>query len=91
MLRKLRGMLRDYEPTLSAYTVMSNHIHLLPQAPGADTLACPLRWFLPEAARAFHPGRPQRRLQPAVPPQATSSRIGAFPSRLDRVRAIFFS
>src|SRR3990172_5958456 len=39
VLGKPRGMVRDYEPTLYAYTVMSNHTHLLPQPRGAGTLA----------------------------------------------------
>jgi putative transposase len=60
VLGKLRGMARDYELTLYAYTVMSNHIHLLLQAPGAGTLARPLRWFLTETARAFHRVRGRR-------------------------------
>ena len=60
VLGKLRGMVRDYELTLYAYTVMSNHIHLLLQAPGAGTLARPLRWFLTETARAFHRVRGRR-------------------------------
>jgi len=57
---KLRGMVRDYELTLYAYTVMSNHVHLLLQAPRAGTLARPLRWFLTETARAFHRARQRR-------------------------------
>jgi putative transposase len=60
ILGKLRGMVRDYEVTLYAYTVMSNHVHLLLQAPRAGTLARPLRWFLTETARAFHRVRQRR-------------------------------
>ena len=54
---KLRGMVRDYDLTLYAYTLMSNHLHLLLEAPRAGTLARPLRWFLAETARAFHRAR----------------------------------
>ncbi len=60
ILGRLRGMVRDYELTLYAYTVMSNHVHLLLQAPRAGTLARPLRWFLTETARAFHRVRGRR-------------------------------
>jgi len=60
VLVKLRGMIRDYELTLYASTLMSNHVHLLLQAPRTGTLARPLRWFLTETARAFHRARGRR-------------------------------
>jgi len=60
VLEKLRGMVRDYELNLYAYTLMSNHIHLVLRAPRAGTLARPLRWFLTETARAFHRARGRR-------------------------------
>lgn len=57
ILHKLRGMVRDFEITLYAYVLMSNHVHMLLQAPPEGRLARPLRWFLAESARAFHRAR----------------------------------
>jgi putative transposase len=60
VLAKLAEMLRTYEMTLHAYTLMANHVHLLLQAPTADPLARPLRWFFRETTRAWqrtHGGR----------------------------------
>jgi REP-associated tyrosine transposase len=51
LLIHLGEMARTYEVTLYAYTLMANHIHLLIQAPLADSLARPLRWFFRETAR----------------------------------------
>jgi putative transposase len=39
---------------------MSNHVHLLLQAPTHDALGRPLRWFMTETARAFHKARGRR-------------------------------
>ena len=47
-------MLWTYDVTLYASTLMSNHIHLLLQAPKLDALGRPLRWFMTETAKAFH-------------------------------------
>jgi putative transposase len=50
---QLAAMVRTYEVTLYAYTLMANHVHLLLQAPRADPLARPLRWFFRETTRAW--------------------------------------
>ncbi len=60
LLTALEGMVRTYEVTLYAYTLMSNHVHLLLQAPLADPLGRPLRWFMTESAKAFHRIRKRR-------------------------------
>ena len=60
LLGHLREMVRTYEVTLYAYTLMSNHIHLLLQAPTTDALGRPLRWFMTETAKAFHKARGRR-------------------------------
>jgi putative transposase len=60
LLAHLRQWVRTYEVTLYAYTLMSNHVHLLLQAPKADALGRPLRWFLTETAKAFHKIRARR-------------------------------
>jgi putative transposase len=60
LLGHLHELGRTYEVTLYAYTLMSNHIHLLLQAPTTDALARPLRWFLTETAKAFHKARGRR-------------------------------
>lgn len=60
LLAHLREMVRTYEVTLYAYTLMSNHVHLLLQAPKLDALGRPLRWFMTESARAFHRARGRR-------------------------------
>jgi putative transposase len=39
---------------------MSNHVHLLLQAPKLDALGRPLRWFLTQTAKAFHKVRGRR-------------------------------
>jgi putative transposase len=52
LMDHLREMARAYEVTVFAYTLMSNH--LLLQAPQADELGRPLRWFMTEMARMFH-------------------------------------
>jgi putative transposase len=51
LLTHLGEMTRSYEVTLYAYTLMANHVHLLLQAPIADPLARPLRWFFRETTR----------------------------------------
>jgi putative transposase len=56
----LGEMLRTYSVTLYAYTVMSNHVHLLLQAPQANGLGRPMRWFMTESAKAFHRVRHRR-------------------------------
>ncbi len=60
LLALLREMIRTYDVTLYAYTLMSNHIHLLLRAPKLDALGRPLRWFMTEAAKAFHRIRKRR-------------------------------
>ena len=60
LLAHLRELVRTYEITLYAYTLMSNHVHLLLQAPTHDALGRPLRWFMTETARAFHKARGRR-------------------------------
>ena len=54
LLDLLRKMVSDYGVRLCAYTLMSNHIHLLMEAPELDVLGRPLRWFMTETAKAFH-------------------------------------
>ena len=54
LLDHLRQMVCDYEIKVFAYTLMSNHIHLLLQAPELDLLGRPLRWFMTETAKTFH-------------------------------------
>jgi len=60
LLAHLRELVRTYEVTVYAYTLMSNHVHLLMQAPTHDALGRPLRWFMTETARAFHKARGRR-------------------------------
>ncbi len=60
LLAHLHEMVRSYDVTLYAYTLMSNHVHLLLQAPKLDALGRPLRWFLTETAKAFHKVRGRR-------------------------------
>ncbi len=60
LLAHLREMLRTYAVTLYAYTLMSNHLHLLLQAPKLDALGRPLRWFMTETAKTFHRLRGRR-------------------------------
>ncbi len=60
LLAHLREMLRTYDVTLYAYTLMSNHIHLLLRAPEQEALGRPLRWFMTETSRAFHRTRGRR-------------------------------
>ena len=60
LLAHLDEMCRTYEVTLYAYTLMSNHLHLLLRAPTAHALGRPLRWFLTQTARAFHTARGRR-------------------------------
>jgi putative transposase len=54
LLDHLGEMGNAYEVRLFAYTLMSSHIHLLLQAPSADGLSRPLRWFMTETAKTFH-------------------------------------
>ena len=60
VLDHLREMARTYEMVVYAYTVMSNHLHLLLQAPTTDPLGRPLRWLLTQTAKAFHKARGRR-------------------------------
>ena len=60
LLAHLSEMIRMYEVVVYAYTLMSNHVHLLMQAPPHDELGRPLRWFMTETARAFHKARGRR-------------------------------
>ena len=50
LLAHLRELVRTYEVTVYAYTLMSNHVHLLMQAPTHEALGRPLRWFMTETA-----------------------------------------
>jgi len=54
LLDHLGEMSRAYGVRLFAYTLMSSHIHLLLQAPAAEVLGRPLRWFMTQTAKAFH-------------------------------------
>jgi putative transposase len=54
LLNHLGEMSSVYGVKLYAYTLMSSHIHLLLQAPGADVLGRPLRWFMTQTAKTFH-------------------------------------
>ncbi len=60
LLAHLREMVRTHEVTVYAYTLMSNHVHLLMQAPTHEALGRPLRWFMTVTARAFHQARGRR-------------------------------
>lgn len=60
LLVPLRELVRIYEVTLHGYTLMSNHLHFLLQAPTRDALGRPLRWFMTVPARAFHRARRRR-------------------------------
>jgi REP element-mobilizing transposase RayT len=46
LLAHLHELVRTYEVTVYAYALMSNHVHLLMQAPTHDALGRPLRWFI---------------------------------------------
>jgi len=54
LLDHLGEMSRAYEIRLFGYSLLSNHIHLLLQAPAADVLGRPLRWFMTQTAKTFH-------------------------------------
>jgi putative transposase len=54
LLDNLGEMSSAYGVKLFAYTLMSSHIHLLLQAPAADVLGRPLRWFMTQTAKTFH-------------------------------------
>ncbi len=60
LLDHLYEMSRDYKVPIFAYTLMSNHIHLLLQSPEADALGRPLRWFMTQTAKTFHRLRGRR-------------------------------
>ncbi len=60
LLSHLDEMRRTYEVTLYGYTLMSNHVHLILQAPTAHELGQPLGWFLTQTAKAFHKARGRR-------------------------------
>jgi putative transposase len=60
ILAMLRGMIRDHDTSLYAYTLMSNHVHLLLRAPTVVALGRPMRWFMTESAKAFHRARKRR-------------------------------
>ena len=60
LLTHLREMSRTYDVPVFAYTLMSNHVHLLLQAPKLDALGRPLRWYMTETAKAFHRTRGRR-------------------------------
>jgi REP element-mobilizing transposase RayT len=52
LLDHLGEMSKAYKIKLFAYSLMSNH--LLLQAPAADVLGRPLRWFMTQTAKTFH-------------------------------------
>jgi putative transposase len=60
LLAHLGELVWTYEVTVYAYTLMSNQVHLLLQAPTHDALGRSLRWFMTETARAFHKARGRR-------------------------------
>lgn len=60
LVTHLREMSRTYDVPVYAYTLMSNHVHLLLQAPKLDALGRPLRWYMTETAKAFHRTRGRR-------------------------------
>lgn len=60
VLRCLALMRASYGITVYAYTLMSNHVHLLLQAPEVIRLGRPLRWFLTQSAKAYHKMHPRR-------------------------------
>lgn len=60
LLAHLREMIRTYALTLYACTLISNHLHLLLQAPKLDALGRPLRWLMTETAKTFHRLRGRR-------------------------------
>jgi REP-associated tyrosine transposase len=60
LLTHLGEMARTYEVTLYAYALMANHVHLLIQAPLAEPLARPLRWFFRETTRDWQHLQGQR-------------------------------
>jgi putative transposase len=60
LLTRLEEMTRNYGVTLYAYTLMTNHVHLLLQAPLTERLARPLRWFFREITRAWQGTRGRR-------------------------------
>ena len=60
LLAQLRAMAGAYGVVLYAYTLMSNHIHLLLQAPIHHELGEPIGWFCTQVAKAFHKARGRR-------------------------------
>jgi putative transposase len=60
LVKHLREMSRTYDVPVYAYTLMSNHLHLLLQAPKRDALGRRLRWFMTETAKAFPRTRRRR-------------------------------
>jgi putative transposase len=60
LLAHLVEMCRTYTVTLYAYILLSNHLHLLLQAPTAQELNAPLGWLLVQTAKAFHEARGRR-------------------------------
>jgi putative transposase len=60
LLAHLRDLVRTYDVTLYAYTLMSNHVHLLLRVPETEALGRSLRWFMTETAKAFHKARGRR-------------------------------
>jgi putative transposase len=60
LLTQLGQMCGVYEVRLYAYTLMSNHVHLLLEAPVVHGLGEPLGWFQVQTAKAFHKARGRR-------------------------------
>ena len=60
LLAHVRELRRTSEVPLDAYTLMANHSHLRLQAPTLDALGRPLRWFMPQTAKAVHRIRKRR-------------------------------
>ena len=50
LVAHLRELVRTYEVAVHAYTLMSNHVHLLLQAPTHEALGGPIRGFMTETA-----------------------------------------
>jgi REP-associated tyrosine transposase len=60
LLAHLRELVRTFEVKVCAYTLMSNHVHLLMETPIHEAPGRPLRWFMTETAKAFHKARGRR-------------------------------
>ncbi len=86
LLAHLRELVRKYEVTVYAYTLMPNHIHLLLQAPTHEALGRPLRWFMTERSGGIGPvGRDVANLRKIIFLTGTPQRRArAFPQEYGR-------